>query len=324
MGITKLRQEIEGKNKFQGNERQVSGGSLEDLVLSLIKHNDFESERLADDNDYQELKRRAPKGELVLLPNFMVRGVTGEIDAMLCYVEETPASHIDNTIPASLLVSQESGVSKNSVHHPSVESTVDLSLSHIAPSPSGTVKKQVAAKHLRPDYRVLAVLKVYEVKKNPNDIAHGFSTKLAMLKFLSGIESNVEYSPKFYPDGCFTESRFSFGGRRYTFTSSSFDVMESAFKKNPELLPLSRFVFYTCARPLIGVASSVKGTLLHRLSSPVSSIRLSNPLEEPNRHRIIKLALSLYTAHVTECNTSDVIEQYVKRGFAHNIRVVLD
>ncbi|HEX8454794.1 MAG TPA: hypothetical protein VF647_22140 [Longimicrobium sp.] len=109
------------------------------------------------------------------------------------------------------------------------------------------------------------VLAVVEAKRNPNDVAHGFTRRQADLAWLSG--QRAAYDPaqhvtRHFPTGHFDRAEHEQDGARFVFDPSSFH------RFHPEDGHfLDGLYFVTRATPLAGLSGAALGRLRHRAAT---------------------------------------------------------
>lgn len=146
------------------------------------------------------------------------------------------------------------------------------------------------------------VLALVEVKRNVNDLAHGFGLRQENLAWLTGDEAR--YDPEAYRTSSFPEGRFDraiheSGGERYVFDAGSF----RRFRPDPATgLLLDGLYLVTRPGAIWGVASAA----LARIAYRVSTDERWAPENEAYLRKLLEWCRSL--AHGVE--TPDVLRTY--------------
>ncbi|HEX8671333.1 MAG TPA: hypothetical protein VF710_05565 [Longimicrobium sp.] len=109
------------------------------------------------------------------------------------------------------------------------------------------------------------VLAVVEAKRNPNDVAHGFTRRQADLAWLSG--ERAAYDParhvtRHFPTGHFGRAEHEEDGARFIFDPTSFRRFRP---ENGHYL--AGLYFVTRATPLAGLSGAALGRLRHRAAT---------------------------------------------------------
>lgn len=162
---------------------------------------------------------------------------------------------------------------------------------------------QLLVRRPRRSGRPVEVLAVVEVKRNVNDVAHGFRRRQENLAWLTG--DSAHYRPQAYRTRHFRSGHFDreavhqHEGEPLPFTRRSFRL----FRRDPDAkLFLNRLYFVTRVGPVWGVST----VALSRISFRVATDERWNPDSESYLRRLMRWCRSL----VEPVETADVFRLY--------------
>ncbi len=154
-------------------------------------------------------------------------------------------------------------------------------------------------------YEPVRVLAVVEVKKNINDLVHGFRIRQENLAWLAGDRSGYVaklYRTREFPEGHFTGRVHQEFGRQYYFNRDSFQQYVTPDKTGYRLEGLW---FITNCRPLLGVTSRELGQILYQVATNPSLNLSSNS----GLGKFRKWALKT----ISDFQTHDVLRLYARK-----------